>query len=263
MSDALANKLRIRSQLCREFLAEFLGTFILIVFGDGSVAQFVLSKGELGSAHSIHWSWGVGVMMGLYASGGVSGGHINPAVSLALAVVGRFPWHKVPIYMLAQYCGAFCASFFVYIIYMDALDHFDGGTRMVVGVNGTAGIWATYPQEFVTTPTALGDQIFGTAMLLICVMAITDERNMNPSKGLVPICVGLSVFVIGMTYHLNCGYAINPARDLGPRLFTLAAGWGDTTFTHRDYGYFWIPILGPHLGAIIGCVLYILFVGLH
>lgn len=263
MPASISQKLRINNNLFREVLAEFLGTFILIVFGDGSVAQFKLSKGTAGSPMSVYWSWGVGVMMGIYVAGGVSGGHINPSVTVAQACLGRCPWVKVPAYIVAQYCGSFIASVFVYLIYFDAINNFDQGTRHVDGSLGTAGIFSTYPQPFLSVYNGLGDQVFGTAILLICVLAITDENNMKPTKGLIPISIGFVVFVIGMTYGFNCGYAINPARDLAPRIFTAIAGWGDTPFNYKEYKWFWIPVLGPHLGAIIGAFIYQLCVGLH
>nr|KAG5693142.1 hypothetical protein BaRGS_025501 [Batillaria attramentaria] len=239
-----------RHQLLREFLAEALGTFILMeegietemvqwrkkdiscfqIFGIGSVAQAVLSGDTLGSHMSIHWSWGLGVALGVSASAGVTGGHINPAVSLTMAVMGRLPWLKVPVYMMGQYLGSFLAASFVFLIYWDALDNFDGGVRMVEGDKATAGIWSTYPQPYVSTWTCFGDQVFGTAVLLICVLALTDSGH-GPKAGLTPFCVGGVVVVIGMTFGLNCGYAINPARDLAPRVFTAIAGWGAAPFT--------------------------------
>ncbi|KAK3608180.1 hypothetical protein CHS0354_034135 [Potamilus streckersoni] len=263
MERPFSSRIAIRSQLSREALAEFLGTFVVLVFGTASVAQSVLSSANLGTSLSIHFSWGIGVMMGVYVSGGVSGGHLNPAVTLALSCLGRFPWKKVPVYMLAQYLGSFVASACVYLVYMDALNNFDGGKRLVDGEKATAGIWSTYPQSYVSTYNAFGDQIFGTAMLLVCVLAITDERNMNPPKGLVPVIIGLLVIAIGMTLGLNCGYPINPARDLAPRIFTAIAGWGDAPFKFRDYNWFWVPIVGPLLGAILGAFLYQLCVGFH
>ncbi|KAK7116040.1 aquaporin-10-like [Littorina saxatilis] len=247
----------------RAFLAELLGTFILMIFGIGSVAQAVLSKETAGSHMSIHWSWGFGVALGVYASVGVSGGHINPAVSVAMATLGRLPWRKVPIYALGQYLGSFLAAVVVFLVYMDALHHYDGGVRQVTGVNATAGIWSTYPQPYVSTWTGLGDQIFGTAILLVCVMALTDSRHFGPGSALTPFCVGGVVVVIGMTFGLNCGYALNPARDLAPRAFTALAGWGSAPFSFRNYNWFWVPIVGPHIGALLGAHLYQIFVGLH
>src|SRR5258706_13426826 len=136
--------------LVREMLAEFLGTFVLIVFGVGVVAQTVLSKGTAGTTLSINISWGLAVAMGCYVSAGVTGAHLNPAVTLALAVHRRFPWAKVVPYTVAQGLGAFVASAVVYVTYREALTAFDGGVRQILGPTGTAGIWATYPQPFLS-----------------------------------------------------------------------------------------------------------------
>src|SRR5206468_7878218 len=131
--------------------AEFFGTFILIVFGVGVVAQTVLSKGAAGTTLSINIAWGLGVTMGCYVCAGVTGAHLNPAVTLSLAVHRKFPWSKVLPYSVAQIAGAFAASAVVYLTYREALSAFDGGIRQVLGAQGTAGIWATYPQPFLST----------------------------------------------------------------------------------------------------------------
>src|SRR5512134_505069 len=165
----------------RESAAELLGTFVLIVFGTASVAQKVLSEGGVGSALSIHLSWGLGVTMGVYVSAGVSGAHLNPAVTLALAVWRGFSWHKVGPYIAAQFAGAFTASAVVFATYHEALNHFDGGVRQVGGALGTAGIWATYPQPFLSVfPGGVIDQIVGTALLVGIIFALTDKRNFSP-----------------------------------------------------------------------------------
>lgn len=258
----VAEKIQIRSKIVREFLAEFLGIFILMVFGMGANAQSALSRGQLGGMLTVNWAWGLAVGMGVWVSGGVSGGHINPAVSLAMAILGRLQWKKLPVYWLAQYLGSFAASACVYGIYYDAIAHFDGGIRYVTGVNATAGIWATYPAPYLSIAGGFGDQVFGTLLLVLCVMAVTDDHNMTPVKGLVPFCVGLIVFVIGTSYGMNCGYAINPARDFSPRLFTAIAGWGGSVFTVCNY-WFWVPIVAPHIGAFCGAVIYLVAIGFH
>src|SRR5947207_9507796 len=164
--------------LIREMLAEFLGTFVLIVFGVGVVAQTVLSKGAAGTTLSINIAWGLAVAMGCYVSAGVTVAHLNPAVTLALAAHRRFPWAKVIPYSLAQIAGAFVASAVVFITYREALAAFDGGVRQVVGPQATAGIWATYPQPFLSVfPGGVIDQIVGTALLVGVIFGITDSRN--------------------------------------------------------------------------------------
>ncbi|ELT97593.1 hypothetical protein CAPTEDRAFT_125390 [Capitella teleta] len=255
--------MRIRNQGAREFCAEFLGTMILIIIGDGSVAQSVLSSETAGAFHSVNWAWGLAVAMGVWVSVGVSGGHINPAVTLTMCILRKCPWKKLLPYWLAQYLGAFAGAAVVYGVYYDALNAFDGGVRQVDGINGTAGIWATYPKEFLSAESGFGDQLVGTAMLVCLVMAITDKRNANIPSGIQPLCIGLVVVAIGMSFGFNCGYAINPARDLGPRVLTAIAGWGDEVFTYRDYNWFWVPLAGPHVGAMVGAALYEWLVGLH
>ncbi|ELT96542.1 hypothetical protein CAPTEDRAFT_164915 [Capitella teleta] len=222
----LKSALRIKHPILKGMLAEFLGTFVLVVFGDGSVAQVVLSKGAAGTFLTINIAWGFAVAMGVWVSGGVSGGHINPAVTLTLCLMGREKWRRLIPYWLAQYIGAFVASACVYGVYIDALNEFDGGTRSIRGTNGTAGIWSTFPQEFLTAKVGLADQILATGLLVCMVLAITDKNNMGAPKSLVPLAVGSVVAVIGMSFGYNCGYAINPARDWGPRMFTALAGWG-------------------------------------
>jgi MIP family channel proteins len=247
--------------LWREALAEFFGTFILIVFGVGVVAQVVLSKGAAGSTLSINIAWGLAVTMGCYASAGVTGAHLNPAVTLALAVHRRFPWNKVLPYSLAQLAGAFTASAVVFITYREALYAFDSGVRQVIGPQGTAGIWATYPQPFLSVfPGGFIDQVVGTALLVGVIFAITDSRNSPAPAGLAPVVVGLLVVLIGATFGFNSGYAINPARDFGPRLFTFTAGWGADVFRAGN-GWWWVPIVAPCVGGVVGGWTYDVFVG--
>jgi MIP family channel proteins len=247
--------------LQRELLAEFFGTFILIVFGVGVVAQTVLSRGAAGSSLTINIAWGLAVTMGCYVSAGVTGAHLNPAVTLALAAHRRFPWRKVLPYSLAQLTGAFVASAVVFATYHEALTAFDGGVRQVLGPQGTAGIWATYPQPFLSVfPGGVIDQIVGTALLVAGIFGITDSRNSPAPAGLVPVVVGLLVLLIGATFGFNSGYAINPARDFGPRLFTSVAGWGTEVF-HAGQSWWWVPILGPLAGGVIGGWAYDFFVG--
>lgn len=247
--------------LLRELLAEFLGTFVLIVFGVGVVAQVVLSRQTAGGYFSINIAWGLAVAMGCYVSAGVTGGHLNPAVTLALAVHRKLPWGKVVPYSLAQIAGAFVASAVVYVTYREALGVFDGGVRQVLGPQGTAGIWATYPQPFLSTfPGGFIDQVVGTALLVGVILGITDTRNSAPPAGTTPIVVGLLVVLIGATFGFNAGYAINPARDFGPRMFTFVAGWGGDVFRAGN-NWWWVPIVAPCVGGVIGGWVYDALVG--
>jgi MIP family channel proteins len=247
--------------LLRELLAEFFGTFILIVFGVGVVAQVVLSRNTAGTYLSINIAWGLAVTMGCYVSAGVSGAHLNPAVTLALAAHRSFPWSKLLPYALAQVAGAFVASTVVYVTYREALAAFDGGVRQVLGAQGTAGIWATYPQPFLTTfPGGVIDQVVGTALLVAVIFGISDSRNSPAPAGVAPVVVGLLVVAIGAAFGFNSGYAINPARDFGPRLFTFVGGWGSEVFKAGGH-WWWVPIVAPCIGGVIGGWAYDALVG--
>jgi MIP family channel proteins len=245
----------------REMLAEFFGTFILVVFGVGVVAQTVLSGGMAGSPLAINIAWGLAVTMGCYVAAGVTGAHLNPAVTIALAVHRRFPWRKVAPYTAAQMAGAFAASVVVFVTYHEAIAAFDGGMRQVGGPLGTAGIWATYPQPFLSVfPGGFIDQFVGTALLVAVIFGITDSRNSPAPAGLAPVIVGLLVVLIGATFGYNSGYAINPARDFAPRLFTAVGGWGLDVFSAGG-GWWWVPVIAPCIGAVAGGWLYDLCVG--
>ena len=246
----------ISNRLVCECLAEFFGTFILVMFGTGVVAQTMLSNGKGGQFLSINLAWGLGVMFGISISGGVSGGHLNPAVTLTFAVFKRLPWRKVMPYMCAQVCGAFAAAGIVYCVYADALFLVDDYTKI------TASIFATYPQSYQTIGCSFFNELVGTALLLSGVFALSDAKNVLVSSSQMPAAVGLLVAAIGMSFGYNTGYALNPARDLGPRLFTSIAGWGHNVFVYDSY-YFWVPIMGPFSGGLVGAALYQLLVGLH
>jgi len=247
----------------REAAAEFLGTFVLIVFGSAVVAQVVLSGQSHGGYLSINIAWGLAVTMGVYVAGGVSGAHLNPAVTLAVAVHRGFPWSKVLPYMAAQVAGAFTGAAVAFLTYRAAFNRFDGGLRQVTGEKGTAGIFATYPQDFISTvPDGLFDQMVGTALLIGLIFALTDQKNLAPEGRLVPIHFGLLVVLIGMTFGFNAGYAINPARDFGPRLFTFVAGWGGDVFRAGNH-WWWVPIVGPLVGGVLGGAVYDRLISRH
>jgi MIP family channel proteins len=249
--------------IARETVAEFLGTFTLLVFGIAVVAQVVLSRQATGQYLSINIGWGLAVTMGAYVAGGVSGAHLNPAVTLAVAFHRGFPWKKVLPYTLAQLAGAFVAALVVYITYREAFANFDNGIRQVTGPEGTAGIFATYPQPFLSTfPGGFIDQVVGTALLVMGIFAITDQRNAAPPSSFAPIVVGALVLLIGATFGFNSGYAINPARDFGPRLFTAVAGWGLDVFRAGNF-WWWVPILAPCVGGVLGGYVYDVLIARH
>ena len=246
-----------RRTLLAELSAEFAGTFILILFGVGVVAQVV--AGEIGNHDSIAWAWGLGVTLGIYVAGRISGAHLNPAVTIALAAFRGFSWAKVAPYSLAQTLGAFTAALVVRWNYTEVIAKVDPGHTIK-----TQGIFSTLPGNGtapIHTGGALRDQIIGTAILMLLILAITDVRNTAPVANLAPFVIGLVVVGIGMAWGTNAGYAINPARDFGPRLASFVTGYG-TAFKDQ-YGdlYFWVPIIGPIIGALVGAALYDLLIG--
>ncbi len=242
--------------------AEFLGTFVLIAFGVGVVAQGVLSANANGSYLAINLAWGIAVMLGVFVAGGVSGAHLNPAVTVALAVHRGLPWGKVAPYVAAQTLGAFAGAALVFLTYREAFTAFDTGVRQIAGAQGTAGIFATYPQPFLSIAGGFVDQVVGTMLLMAGVLAVTDQRNTAPPAWLTGPLVGALVLAIGVAFGFNAGYAINPARDLGPRLFTAVGGWGPGVFTAGG-GWWWVPVVAPCVGAILGAFLYDIFVNKH
>ncbi|KAK4502473.1 hypothetical protein PRZ48_005898 [Zasmidium cellare] len=248
----------------REPLSEFMGTFILIMFGDGSVAQVVLSNGTKGDYQSISWGWGLGVMLGVYASG-ISGAHINPAVTFANCIFRKFPWKKFPVYAVAQTLGAMVASVIVYMNYYSAIDAFEGGSgiRTVPGYseNATAGIFCTYPAEFMTRTGMFFSEFIASTLLMFLIYAIKDDHNLG-AKNLVPLALFFIIFGIGCAWGYETGYAINLARDFGPRLMSYALGYGPNVWRAGGY-YFWIPMVAPFCGCTFGGFLYdvLLFTG--
>ena len=268
---------RLTGSHAEEVLAEFFGTFILVALGCGSVAVAV--AGLPGSGRQvapfgaadwliIAWGWGFGVVFGVYVSAKISGGHINPAVTLAFALRRGFPWSKVPGYWLGQLVGGFAGAALVYAVYFPAIDAYNQANHLGArsGSLNTFSIFATFPASYFHGAWAgpFIDQVAGTAILLALIAALVDTRNTAPQSNLGPYVIGLVVVVIGLAFGTNAGYAINPARDLGPRLLAYAMGWGGIAFpgSYQWFSdYWWIPIAGPLAGGVIGIVCYDLFIG--
>ncbi|XP_054883428.1 aquaporin-7 isoform X1 [Poeciliopsis prolifica] len=250
------------NEFSRVGVAEFLSTYIMMTLGLGSVAQVVTGKGGFGTFFSINVGFGLAVAMGVHIGGTVSGAHMNAAVSFALCVFGQLPWKRLPLYVFAQLIGSFLAAATVYGIYYDAISSYSGGNLTVTGERATAGIFATYPAPYLSVFGGFVDQVFGTAILLLCLMALSDEKNKPAAKGAESIFVGLLVTLIGISLGSNSGYAINPTRDFGPRLFTAMAGWGFEVF-RAGKSWFWVPILATPLGAVLGAGVYKVCVQMH
>ncbi|KAG9230369.1 aquaporin-like protein [Amylocarpus encephaloides] len=248
---------RIR-RVMREPCSEFFGVFILILFGDGAVAQVVLSRGTKGDYQSISWGWGIGVMLGVYASG-VSGAHINPAVTFTNCVYRKFPWRKFHVYLIAQTLGAFVASGIVYANYKSAIDNYEGyGIRTVGQENSTAGIFCTYPAPFMTRTGMFFSEFIASTILMFCIYSLQDNDNLGAGN-LTPLGLFFVIFGIGACFGWETGYAINLARDFGPRLMSYALGYGSEVFSAGNY-YFWIPMVAPFLGCMFGGWLYDVFI---
>ena len=251
----MADRLRARVEahgLLGEMAAEFAGTLILMLMGLGVVAQVV--AGGIGNHDSIAWAWGFGVILGVYVAGRISGAHLNPAVTLALAVFGGFSWRKVAPYALAQTLGAFIAALLVRWNYSEVLNKVDPHHTIA-----TQGIFSTLPGNGslpVHEWGAFRDQIIGTAILLFLILAVTDVKNSAPAGNMAPVVVGLIVVAIGMAWGTDAGYAINPARDFGPRLAEFITGYGSAWRDQYGNLYFWVPIIAPLIGGLIGAGLY-------
>ncbi len=242
-------------KLAGELSAEFLGTMVLIMLGDGVVAMVVLfgsgTPGEVvkGGYTNITLGWGLAVTMGIYVAGKVSGAHLNPAVTLALAVFRKFPWAKVVPYTIVQILGALAGASLVFLNYRPAFQRVDPT------LSNTAGIFTTFPAFPDVIWVGFLDQLIGTAILMGMILAITDERNQPPGANLTPLLIGLVVVAIGISWGGMHGYAINPARDFGPRLFTVLAGFKNNGLTDGK-PVFWVPIVAPILGALLGALIY-------
>jgi glycerol uptake facilitator protein len=227
------------------YLAEYLGTLILILLGDGVVAAVVLkqTKSENAGWLTIVIGWGLAVTLAIYAVGKISGAHLNPAVTLALAWSGSFGWELVPGYVLAQFAGAFSGAVLVWL-------HFLPHWKITDNEAGKLGIFCTGP-AIRSFSSNLISEIIATAVLILGLLFIGANEF---TQGLNPLVVGLLIIAIGLSLGGTTGFAINPARDLGPRIahFLLPiSGKGKS-----DWSYAWVPVVGPVIGGLLGAWLY-------
>ena len=243
----------------QQYLAEFIGTMILIILGDGVVAGVLLrnSKAENSGWIVITFGWGMAVAIAVYCVWRISGAHINPAVTIGLASIGAFEWADVPGYIIAQFLGAFTGAVLVWLAYLPHWSETaDPGLKL--------GVFCTAPAIYNTVANVICE-IIGTAMLVFGVLGIFGNSAEIESSGgvdlaavfapgIFPLLVGLLVLGIGLSLGGPTGYAINPARDLGPRIAHAVlpiAGKGGS-----DWGYSWIPVVAPIIGGILGAQLY-------
>jgi len=243
-----------------EVIAEAFGTFVLVLFGTGVVAMVVLfgqgTAGEIvnGGFTNITIAWGLAVAMAVYLTAKISGAHLNPAVTLALAAFRGFSWNKVAPYCLAQMVGGFAGAALTYLNYRPAFLKADPDLAR------TAGVFTTFP-AFPAMPMAgFLDQVIGTALLVLLIFALSDENNIAPPPQIAPLLVGLVVVLIGMSFGGLHGYAINPARDFGPRLFTVFAGFHNNGLSDGS-NQFLVPLIAPLIGGLAGGALYQTLIG--
>ncbi|KAG6908265.1 hypothetical protein DXG01_005530 [Tephrocybe rancida] len=265
-------------QLLRESVAEFAGTMLLTIFGLGVNCQAVLSSDRAVSASpkgdwaSVSLGWGAGIALGVWVSGGISGGHINPAVgpsslpaqshhpdynyqvTLAMATWRGFPWKKVPAYFFAQLMGGIVGAAIIYANYFHAIDIFEGGSG--VRTLKTAGLFGTFAADYMTNVSAFFSEFFVTAILVLVILAVTDKGNSPAPAGLVPLALFITFVGITAALGINTSFGINPARDLGPRLLTSMVGYGKAVYTFRNHYWIWCPIIAPFLGAQFGAMFY-------
>jgi len=233
-------------------LAEMFGTMILVLLGDGVVANVVLkqTKGNNAGWIVITAGWGFAVAVAVYCVNSISGAHLNPAVTLGLAAIGKFSWALVPGYIAAQMAGGFLGGILVWLAY---LPHWPA----TESAGDKLAVFSTGPAIRHTVGNVVCE-VIGTAMLVMGILAILSPANLVPNsgfdKGLAPALVGLLVGSIGLSLGGPTGYSLNPARDLGPRIahFVLPIpGKGDS-----DWGYAWIPVVGPIIGGVVGALVY-------
>lgn len=245
-------------------IAEFLGTGLIIFFGAGCVAALKLAGAPFGQ-WEICIIWGLGVSMAAYLTAGISGAHLNPAITVALCLFANFEGRKVLPYIVSQIAGAFCAAALVYGLYYSLFFDYEQSHQMVRGTVESldlAGIFSTYPNPHIGVGQAFLVEMVITAVLMAVIMGLTDDGNGIPRGPLAPLLIGLLVAVIGGSMGPLTGFALNPARDFGPKIFAWLAGWGNVAFTGgRDIPYFLVPIFGPLVGACLGAVGYRTLIG--
>ncbi|KAJ7488923.1 putative aquaporin 5 [Mycena latifolia] len=254
--------LRYRQTL-RCAAAEFAGTMVLVLFGTGSLAQMVLTQHEdvagnpKGDWLSVAFGFASGIALGNYIAGAVSGGHLNPAVTAAIATYRGFPWKKVPVYWLAQTMGAFTGAAIIYGNYFHAIDVYEGGRG--IRSMATAGIFAPYPEDYMTNISCFFSEFLGSSLLVLVIFAVSDKGNSSPPKGLLPLALFMLLLAEVVACGMNTGFALNPARDLGPRILTAIAGYGGV-FSYRQQYWLWCPTIAPLCGAQFGALCYDTFI---
>lgn len=253
-------------RLSKEFKGETLGTFLLVLFGCGSVAVSVLFNAHQGLTQ-IALAWGIGVTLSIYLTRHLSCAHLNPAVTLAMVISKRMAARKLPVYLAAQFLGAFMAGVAIYVLFNPSITDFESTHSIVRGSAEsvqTAKMFGEYyaapgATSVVSLPLAIGAEAFGTFLLLLMIFALTEGCNVGrPNEALAPLFIGLTVSSIICLIAPLTQAGLNPARDFGPRLMAWIGGWGDAAFPDQNGGFFLVYILGPMIGASIAALFFIL-----
>lgn len=259
------------------FAGELLGTFILVFFGCGSVATAVLTGAQVG-IFQVAIVWGIGIATAIYLTGGLSGAHLNPAVTVGLATWGGFPWRSVPRYILAQFAGAGLASVVLFAMYHGTLVAYESAHHVVRGAPGSEATAMIFGEFFpnpggqpftdevrlrVSHPAAFFIEFVGTAILMLVILGSTNPKNSSRPQILTAATIGLTVTILISLLGPLTMAAFNPARDLAPRIFSSLVGWKSVPFTANGIGWLTVYVIAPVTGAIAGGAVYRCFLAPH
>ncbi|KAH9398750.1 Aquaporin-7 [Tyrophagus putrescentiae] len=246
------------NNLIKEFIAEFIGTAILMIFGISGCATNLLS--HTNSIIVAGLSYAFGAAAASFFAGPISGAHINPAISFAFCVIRKTPWYKFPIYMVAQYLGSFVASAIAYGLYFESMKAYDIDLHQNITHSvSTASIFITLPATHITIGPAIADQVVSTGLLAFAILFISDELCYRTPAAIQILSCAFAIFSFVVAFNYNAGAILNPARDLAPRVFLSMTGYSGIVWSALD-GHFWwaVGIIAPHVGAILGALLYLL-----
>ncbi|MDH4127530.1 MAG: aquaporin [Spirochaetota bacterium] len=250
----------------RDFIGEFIGVFILVFFGCGSVAVTIIFSAHVG-LFQVAFIWGVAVTLAIYASRHLSNAHLNPAVTLAMIISRRMPMRKLPTYLLAQFLGAFIAAGLLYLLFSDSIAHYESINGIIRGEPKSIktamffGEFYPNPANSVIFPISILNaflaELIGTFFLVFMVFALTEDCNVGkPSIKLAPVFIGLTVTIIICIVAPLTQAGLNPARDLSPRVFSMIAGWKSAALPDKHYGFLIVYVAGPLVGGVLASIIF-------